>query len=104
MERKNGNKKGDVKREMKVIFWHVAGLRNKDKRFLGFREGILCCGVNGNWEEGSMKEEEGRLPKEFTWIEQKAVGRGEQKEVRKGIEWRKSNMKIEGIMLTECIS
>lgn len=35
-EKKRGNKKGDVKREMKVIFWNVAGLRNKDKGFWDF--------------------------------------------------------------------
>lgn len=35
-EKKRGNKKGDVKRGMKVIFWNVAGLRNKDKSFWDF--------------------------------------------------------------------
>lgn len=51
-----------------MIFWNVAGLRNKDRDVWDFLEEGDFISLTETWvEQKNIKYMEGRLSKQFTW-------------------------------------
>ena len=65
-----GRNKGDIGR-YKVVFWNVAGMRNKDEEFWKGLEEWEVVVMSETWvEEREWEYIRGRLPKDYVWEKQ----------------------------------
>ena len=95
---------------MKILSWNIAGLKNKNEDFWKYMEQFDIVGFQETWlDKKGWKVIEGKLPKEYTWMDQharrdtikgKKMG-GMIAGIRKGIEIMETQISREGIIELE---
>lgn len=63
-----GKKRGEEKETLKVIFWNVAGIKNKDEEFWQFIRSFEVVSLAETWiEKKEWEKLKGKMPSEFNW-------------------------------------